>query len=199
MPWPRKLSETAFLSLRFAGGEDEERLPELGVELFVLELDAADAVERDAAQAVVGEQVQEGDFDRGAVLAGRDLPLFDAENGAGDFCGGVELDLLAANLVEQVGERGILREVDAEGRERARERVFAAVADGRDPAAAFVLQDHALEQVVDVLDVEFHFDLGVAFDLPGMLEKRHAGAEHDDAFDGEVGVFLRRYGSRDER
>ena len=85
---------------------------------------------------------------------------------------------------------GILRQVDANVCQRLGERVFAAVADGRDSSAAYVLQDHALEQVVDVLDVELHFDLGVAVDLAGVLEKGHARAEHDDPLDGEVGEFV---------
>src|SRR4029079_10074201 len=182
--------------VRFAGGADQERVAKLFVELFAFELDAAHAVERDAAEAIVGEQVQERGFDGGAVLAGGDLAFFDAEDRAGDFVRGVELDLLAADLVDDVGERRIVREVDAEGGQGAGERVFAAVADSGDAAAAFVLLDHALEQVVDVLDVEFHLDLGIAIDLAGVLEVGDAGAEHDDAFDGEVGGFFLGGGRR---
>ena len=41
-----EVERDGLLVVRFAGGQHDERLPQLVVELFVLELDAADAVER---------------------------------------------------------------------------------------------------------------------------------------------------------
>ena len=46
-----------------------------------------------------------------------------------------------------------------------------AVGDGRDLAAAEVLQDHALEQVVDVLDVELQLDLASPVTLPPIARR----------------------------
>ena len=49
--------------------------------------------------------------------------------------------------------------------ERAGDRLAAVVADGRDAAAVEVLEDHALDQVVDVLLGERQIDASIAVDF----------------------------------
>ena len=104
--------------------------------------------------------------------------------------GGVDLDLLAADLPQQVGQRRVRRQVDGERLERLGDRVLAAVVDGGDLAAAEVLQDHALEQVVDVVDVELQIDVAIPFDLAVVLEEAHAGAEQHHPLQRQVAGLL---------
>ena len=73
---------------------------------------------------------------------------------AAPFCCSVNLDLLAAGLVEDLAERRVVGQVQGEGLERLLDRLLAVVADGGDLAVAEVWQDQALEQIVDVADRE---------------------------------------------
>ena len=111
---------------------------------------------------------------------------FHAQDHAGDFVGGFEFDLLAADLPEQLRHRRIGGQIDGEAFQRFGDRVFRAVVDGRDLPAVEVLHDHALQEVVDLIDLEFHFHLGVVLDLAGVLEEADAGTEQHDAFQRQI-------------
>ena len=49
-----------------------------------------------------------------SVLADFFLAGFDADDHAGDLVGRIDLDPLAANLLQELGQRGIGRQVDGE-------------------------------------------------------------------------------------
>src|SRR5262249_35190016 len=67
------------------------------------------------------------------------------------------------------------------------ERRLAVVADGRDVAAAGVLQDHAFDQVVDVLDGKGQIDASVSLHFAFALEVADAAAEQNDMIDRQLG------------
>ena len=81
---------------------------------------------------------------------------------------------------------GIAGQVDGEDFERPLDGGVAVVADGGDVAAAQVLQHHALEQVVDVLDGEGQVDAGVALDLALALEVADAAGEQHHLRDRQL-------------
>ena len=112
---------------------------------------------------------------------------------AAQLVGRFEHDPLAADLLQELGQRGIGRQIDREALQRLGDRVFRAVGDGRDLAAVEILDDHALQQVVDVVGLELHFHLGVVVDLAGVLEESDAGTEQDDPLQGQIGP-LRPFG-----
>ncbi len=101
--------------------------------------------------------------------------------------GALDFDHLAADLFKQLAQRRIAGQVDGEGLQRLGDRVTGAVGDGRDPAAAEVLQHHALEQVVDVLDAEAEIDRGIPFHRAAMLEVADPGTEQDHPLDRDDG------------
>ena len=68
-------------------------------------------------------------------------------------------------------QRGIAGQIDRKRLQRSGDRIFGAISDRRDLPAAEVLQDHALEQVVDLFGLELELDLGVAIDLPRCSKK----------------------------
>ena len=65
-------------------------------------------LQRHAPQAFVGEQVEHVDVDD-VVLGDFLLAGFQADDGAGDLVGGVDLDLLAADLAQELGQRADCR------------------------------------------------------------------------------------------
>ena len=180
-----------FLVLRLAAGQHEQRLPQFGVELGIGQLDAADVFERDAPQPFVGEQVQERDRSTDLVASAGTLPLFRRRRSCRrSWSGRRSRSARRESAPSRSASVGLLVRSIANVAQRPRDRVLAAVADGRDPPAAVVLQDHALEQVVDVLDVELQLDLGVASTWPSCSKKATPRAEHDDPLDRDVGLFL---------
>ena len=80
----------------------------------------------------------------------------------------------------------IAGELDGIALQGAIDGVVAFVADGADVAAAHVLQDHALEQVVDILDAEGEVDAGLALDLAFTLEVADAAGIKDDLGNGQL-------------
>ena len=71
--------------------------------------------------------------------------------------------------------------------QRADHRLFGGIRHGRNLAAPQILQDHALEQVVDVADVKPQINGGVAFHIAVVLIEGDPRAEHDDALDRQLG------------
>src|SRR5205085_43390 len=71
-------------------------------------------------------------------------------------------------------------EIEGEALERLLDRFLAVVADDADATVVGVLQDHALEQVIDVGDAEGHVNAAVAVDGALALEIANAGVKEDD-------------------
>src|SRR5262249_25035504 len=121
------------------------------------------------------------------VLAVR-LPLrFHAEHDTGQRAAGPagrllerDFDLLAAGLVQKLAERRVRGQVQGERLERPLDRVLAVVVDGRRLAAAGVLYDETLDQVVHVPGRKSEVDPGRAVDGPLALEVADAGGEQHD-------------------
>ena len=171
-------------------GQDLQGLVQLVIQPFVEQLDAVDRRQVDAAKALVGEQVHEVLVNR-LFLIDFDLPFLDAHNRADDRGGGFDLDLFPADLLEQVGHCGVLRQIDGERLQGLGDRVFAGVIHGADLAAAKVLQDHTFQKVVDVIHAELQVHVPVAFDLPIVLIKADAAGKEDDALERQVtGLFV---------
>ena len=77
-----------------------------------------------------------------------------------------DLDALAAHLARRCPRRsGCPFRLIAKRDERPRDRLAGVVADGGDASLVEVLEDHALEQVVDVALGERQIDPRVAFHL----------------------------------
>ncbi len=109
-----KVQGDAFLVGIVTAGQHGQGLAEFLVEFFIEQADRADLVERHAAQARVGEQIEYLDVRRVVIAADRFLAGFDAQDDAGDGIGGVDLDALAADLVEDLAQCGIAVQVDGE-------------------------------------------------------------------------------------
>src|SRR5262249_6297983 len=141
------------LLLRVAGARQHlQGAVEVALHGRVEEADAGDLGQLDAAHAVGARQVEHGDLDDLLVLAGADGPalLLDADDDAGQGAAlEAELALLAAGLLEDLGVGGVAVQVDGEVAQ-CLVAVVAVVADDADAAAVEVLEDEALEQVVDV-------------------------------------------------
>src|SRR5262249_22056592 len=134
-----------------------QRPLQLAVDDGIQEAKPLNVLERDAANAVGAEQVEKIDLHDTSVSAGRVALRFHAHDdaGKGRWLGIVRLledhfNTLAAGLVYKLAEARIVGEVECEALERLLDGVVAVVADGRDLAAARVLHDQALQQVVDV-------------------------------------------------
>jgi hypothetical protein len=106
---------------------------------------------------------------------------------AGLAGGGLQhhLGLLAARLVQDLGERRIAGQVDGERAQRLLDGRLAVVVDGADVPAPLVFQDHALQEVVDVLHRKRQVDAGVALDLAFALEIADAAGKEHDLGDGQ--------------
>ena len=100
---------------------------------------------------------------------------------------GIQFDPLAADLPQELGQAGVGRQIDGETAQRLGDRVFRAVGDGRGLPAVEILHDHALQQVVDVVEFELHLDFGVILHLAGAFEESDAGAEQHDPLQGQLG------------
>ena len=85
--------------------------------------------------------------------------------------GASSLDPLAADLLQELGQGGVIGQINGEASQRLRNRVFRAVGDRRGLPAVEILHDHALQQVVDVVELELHLDLGVVL-APGRSVRR---------------------------
>ena len=88
---------------------------------------------------------------------------------------------------EELTQRRVRGQVDGEALERLADGVFRAVADRGDLPAAQVLHHHALQEVVDVLGLELHVDLGVVGHLAVVLEEADAGVEQHHSLQRHVG------------
>src|SRR5207302_6089193 len=87
------------------------------------------------------------------------------------------LQLFAAGLVEDLRQGGVCGEVDGEGLQCLVDGVVAVVGNRADVTAAEVLQDHALEQVVNVLHGEGEVHPGVSLHRSFPLEVTDAAAK----------------------
>ena len=175
-----------------AEGDHLQRLAELAIQDRIQEAQALDVGQLHLAHALGTPEVELLHLDD-AIFANRLLLFLHADDGAGHgagLAGGRLLkdhfDLLAARLVEDLGQRGIAAEVDGEGLERLLDGRLAVEADGTDLAAAEVLDNEALEQVVDILDGEGEVDVRIALDVAFALEIADAAIEEDDAGHGEL-------------
>ena len=150
--------------------EQVQGLLDVAVQQRVEKADALHLGQFDAPHSVgapEGEHVLLAD-----VLADGQPLLLDAHHAAieqrGPGSGGglqLHLDLLAAGLVQHLGERRVAGQVDGVALEGLLDRILAGVADRADLAAVGVFDLQALEQVVDVLDRERQHDAIVAVDL----------------------------------
>ena len=166
-------------------GEHVERPPELALDYGIEEANPLHVGELDASHAFGAPHVEHLGFDD-AVLAGGLPLLFQADDGAGQraWLGGARLlhdhlDFFAAGLLHDLAESRIARQVDGEALQGPLDRIVALVADRTDVAFAQILQHHAFQEVVDVLDREGQVDAGVAVDLAFALEIADAAAEED--------------------
>ncbi len=152
----------------------------------VLQLQRTHLVEFHRADAGRPDEVQDPDLDDLPLLrvAGRLALLLDAEDRAlhlGRLDAEAERDLRAAELAEQFGQRRVARDVDLEAAQRLGDRVLARVGDRRDLPVVEVLEDEALEDVVDLLRLEPQLGRAVAPDGAEVLEVADAaGEEHHD-------------------
>jgi len=113
------------------------------------------------------------------------LPLsFDADDVAADDLGRVDFDLLATGLVDQIAQARILRQVDGERPQGHLDGIAVVVIHSADLAAVAVVQDEALEQVVNVCRGELQVNAGVAFDGAFALKIADAAAEEDTCLTG---------------
>jgi len=112
------------------------------------------------------------------VLADFALARLDAQDHAADDVGRFDFNPFAAKLRQNLTQRGIAGQIDGEGLECLGDRVAGAVGHRGDTAAPQVLHDHALEQVVDVVDVELQIDSAVPLNFAAMLEEANPRVEH---------------------
>jgi hypothetical protein len=109
------------------------------------------------------------------------LSHFDAHHGPGEsFAGRLHRYSRAAQLVQQIGQGRILRDVDLKALERLGERILRRIGNGADPAAVLVLQHDRLQDVVDLARLEAQFRRTVSLDGAGVLEVTDAGGEQHD-------------------
>ena len=131
------------------------------------------------------------------ILAERLTLLFDADHQAANgfrladrrtrVNRGEHFNLLAANLIEKVPHRRVAGQVDGERLQGQFNRLQIIVGDGGDLLAAAILDDHALEHVVDAFLGEGEVDAGLAVNLAFALVVGDAAAEEHDLVDGELG------------
>ena len=139
----------------------------------------------DGLEAVFGEQVEQfagisTHRGHGWPFHADDLPQHDDAALVRHF------DLLAAHLMEQLPDCGVLRDVHGERFERGVDGHAVVVGDGTHLTAIFIGEHEALEQVVDVGFVEAQVEAGVAGDVAFAVEVADAGVEEYDAGDRQV-------------
>ena len=167
------------------GRQHCQSLLEFVLEFDPHELDLLHLLQLDGLEAVVGEKVEEfagidahGGHRR--PFHADDLPHHDDAAFVRHF------DFLAAHLMEQLPDRGVLRHVHGERFERGVDGHAVVVGDGADFAAILIREYEALEQVVDVGFVEAKIEAGIAGDLAFAVEVADAGVEKHDAGDRQV-------------
>ena len=170
-------------------GQDAESPLEIVFEDRIEEADAQELLERNRLQPLGAHDVEDIAC-RGAVLVVVNGPRLHADDGAGEpgrdrlvLRQELDLDLLAASLVQDLAEGGVRVEVDREAVQDLVDRVLAIVADRRDPAAAEILKDEAFEKIVDVGRGKSEVDMGIAGDLAAAFEVADAAVEEDDLLD----------------
>ena len=186
------------------GGQDLQGPLKFTVESRVQKTHGQDLIHADALNARFAGQVQHLLIDKHGFVAD-DLPLdFHADDGAeparGLGIGGLtprdgrgsqrDLDLLAAGLVENLAQRGIVVEIEGEAVQDLVDGIVAVVVDAADGAAALVLEDHALERSLMSRGGKGEIDVGVAVHEAVALEVADAAVEQDDVLDGQ-GRFRR--------
>ena len=149
---------------RMALGQDRQRVLQFGVRALALQANLARRVQRNAAQAGRRHEIEHLDFDD-LVLAHLLLAHFDAQDLSGHRRRRFDRHALAAHLPQQIADRRFAGQIDRKGFQRFGDRIARAVGDGRNSSAPLIFEHHALEQIVDVGDVEFQIDVGVARDF----------------------------------
>ena len=126
--------------------------------------------------AVGAPHVEDRHID-GLVRAGRYFLRLNAHNPAHESAGLIrrrrrdrDLDLPTLRLLGDIGQARVAVQVDGEAGQSAGDRLAAIVAHRCNPAAVEVLQDHTLEQVVDVGFGEGQIDAGFALDIAATRE-----------------------------
>src|SRR5207253_869422 len=97
-----------------------------------------------------------------------------------DRCRHLKLHSLTAQLLENLGERGSLRQIDGESPQRASDRLRRAVVHCGHKPSITVLHDKTFQQVIDVGRLKGEFNLAVPLDFSAMFEEADARAEQDD-------------------
>jgi hypothetical protein len=87
--------------------------------------------------------------------------------------------MVAADLLHDLGESGVIVQIDSEAGERLRDRFPAVIAYRRHTAAIEILQNHALEKVVDIRLGKGEIDAGIALDFAATGEVADAAVEED--------------------
>src|SRR5262245_3114860 len=98
-------------------------------------------------------------------------PSFDAKDRSRETLGlCLHGDMRTAQLREQVGEAGILRDVDLKALQRLGEGILRRVRDGANTSAVLILNHDRLEDVVDLTGLEPQLGRSVAAHGAGVLE-----------------------------
>ena len=153
------------------------------------ELDAGDAGQLEAHQPGVGQDHQHVDGHR--LVVDHLGAFLDADDRAGVRLRRRDQDARPAKLGQKLPEGGTVGDVDGETPQGLGHRVARRVVDADLLGAQ---DDHALEDVVDVLGLEHQADAAAAFDLAGAFEVADAAGEEHDARQGQIGRGFRLLG-----
>src|SRR5207302_218928 len=99
-------------------------------------------------------------------------------------------DFLASRLVEDLSEGRIVGQVERKALESFADGIVAVVANHADLAAVRVLQDQALEQIVEIGSRKGEIDLCISLHHSLALKVTDAAAEENDLRDRETGPRL---------
>ena len=185
-------------------GDGGQRAVEFVLEAGIVKDELVHAVEFERADAPVGDEIEERFLEGlGVGLPPGDLLFLDAEHRAGKIldpagAGIGQRDLRAAQLVEQIAERRVVADVHLKTAERLFQRVLRGIGHDADVAAVEVLQDEALEDVVNLSGLEAQLRRAVALDGPLVLEIADAARKENNLFHGHIAVAVRRRGLRGE-
>ena len=149
------------------------------------------ASDGDGADAGGGDDVDGGDLDGFLIVGRADEAVlgFYAEDGAVDgVIADGEVHFGAADLVDDVREGRVFGDIDLEAAEGAADGIEGGIGDALDATGIAIADDHAFEDVIDLVGFEMEFGLGVAGDGALVLEETDAGGEENDAADGDFGV-----------
>ncbi len=97
-------------------------------------------------------------------------------------------DRSAAELIEQLRQRRVARQVHREARQRPLDRLPRGVGHAPHLPPVQVAEHHALEHVVDLVRLEVDRDRAVALDVSLVFEVAHAGRVEDHPCDGQAGL-----------